>query len=353
VQVDDTSIETDYLPNPLLPETRSEVSVPLVAGDDVLGVLDMQDNQPKRFTQSDIDVLAAMAGQIATALQNASYFEEIQRTAKRLREVDRLKSEFLASMSHELRTPLNSIIGYTEIMLMGLDTELDPETLEDIQAIYDNGQHLLRIINDVLDLAKIEAGRLELNREEVPVEVLVDAASSSVTGLLVNRDKPVEFKVEIEKDLPAIYGDQVRLNQVINNLASNAVKFTDEGHIILRAFRDDGWICLQVEDTGIGIAEEDLNTIFERFQQVDGSNARKQEGTGLGLAITRHLVKMHGGTIKVKSALGEGSTFTVRLPSEHSGTEDAMPEIPPTADADAPKAGVAPSSSDVVDVLLE
>jgi signal transduction histidine kinase len=264
-----------------------------------------------------------MAEQGAPALRIGRLNDENVRTAERLREVDRLKSEFLASMSHELRTPLNSIIGYTEIMLMGLDTELDPETLEDVQAIYDNGQHLLRIINDVLDLAKIEAGRLELNEEEVPVAALVDAASSSVTGLLVNKEKPVKFNVDVEKDLPTIYGDQVRLNQVINNLASNAVKFTDEGHITLRAFRDEGWICLEVEDTGIGIAEEDLTTIFERFQQVDGSNARKQEGTGLGLAITRHLVEMHGGTIKVKSTVGAGSTFTVRLPAEHREIENA------------------------------
>jgi signal transduction histidine kinase len=248
---------------------------------------------------------------------------------------------------------------------------------EDVQAIYDNGQHLLRIINDVLDLAKIEAGRLELNEEEVPIEALVDAASSSVTGLLVNRNKPVEFKVEVEDDLPTIQGDQVRLNQVINNLASNAVKFTDEGHITLRAFKDNGWICLQVEDTGIGIAKEDLTKIFERFQQVDGSNARKQEGTGLGLAITRHLVEMHGGSIKVKSDLGKGSTFTVRLPVVGNGAEAVTPEIPqeavaaktvktkpksskkkatkaPAASAaGAPETGVALSPSDVVDVLLE
>jgi PAS domain S-box-containing protein len=328
VLVNDTAREPGFLPNPLLPETRSEVAVALIAGDDVLGVLDVQDNRPDSFSQSDVDVLTTLAGQIATALQNASYFEEVQRTTERLRQVDRLKSEFLASMSHELRTPLNSIIGYTEIMLMGLDSELDPETLEDVQAIYNNGQHLLRIINDVLDLAKIEAGRLELNKEELAVEALVDAASANVTGLLVNKEKRIAFNVEIEHDLPTIWGDQVRLNQILNNLASNAVKFTDEGHITLRAFRDDGWICLEVEDTGIGIAEEDQSRIFERFQQVDGSNARKQEGTGLGLAITRHLVQMHGGTIKVQSELGKGSTFTVRLPAEHDGAGNVARAMP-------------------------
>jgi signal transduction histidine kinase/HAMP domain-containing protein len=354
--------------------TCSELSIPLMAGGQYLGVIAVSSPAEGYFDEEKLHLYQTLAEQGATALRIARLNDENIRTAERLREVDRLKSEFLASMSHELRTPLNSIIGYTEIMLMGLDTELDPEMTEDVQAIYDNGQHLLRIINDVLDLAKIEAGRLELNQEEVPVEALVDAASSSVTGLLVNKEKPVEFRVEVEDNLPTILGDQVRLNQVINNLASNAVKFTDEGHITLRAFRDDGWICLEVEDTGIGIAEEDLSKIFERFQQVDGSNARKQEGTGLGLAITRHLVQMHGGTIKVKSKVGEGSTFTVRLPAEHNGTDavaDLAEEAPDTA---APKArktppvsqkasaapetgasepGVSLSPSDIVDMLLE
>ncbi|MBN1976078.1 MAG: GAF domain-containing protein [Anaerolineae bacterium] len=542
VLVEDTSLESDFMPNPLLPQTRAEISIPLIVGEKVLGVLDIQDDQPGRFSETDIDTFSTLAGQIATTLQTASTYEQTQlrlqvsqalagvqteeevldvlakqsglypqvaveimtfepgeenvltlvsrrslsfdsglpetpagtrfpasefpllnlitpntlfasddvlhdervdentralaahegwtsmaiipittgdswlgvviavskqkgrfdpseltlyqilaeqgatalriarlndenvRTAERLREVDRLKSEFLASMSHELRTPLNSIIGYTEIMLMGLDTDLDPETLEDVQAIYDNGQHLLRIINDVLDLAKIEAGRLELNKEEVPVEVLIDAASSSATGLLVNKNKPVAFNVEVEENLPMILGDQVRLNQVINNLTSNAVKFTDAGHITLRAFKEDGWICLEVEDTGVGIAAGNLGKIFERFQQVDGSNARKQEGTGLGLAITRHLVQMHGGTIKVKSELGKGSTFTVRLPVVDSGTEDVQPETsqkkavkaksskqakaPATPEASAPETGtpetgVALSPSDIVDMLLK
>jgi PAS domain S-box-containing protein len=329
IVVSDTGQEPDFMPNPMLPETRTEVAIPLVAGDNVLGVLDVQDNQPGRFAQTDLNVLSTIAGQVAIALQNASYFEEVQRTADRLREVDRLKSEFLASMSHELRTPLNSIIGYTEIMLMGLDSDLDAETLEDVQAIYDNGQHLLRIINDVLDLAKIEAGRLELSKEEVPIEALIDAASSSVTGLLIHKEKPVEFKVEIEENLPMIIGDQVRLNQIINNLTSNAVKFTEEGHITLRAFVDHSdtengkWICLQVEDSGVGIDHRDLDKLFERFQQVDGSNSRKQEGTGLGLAITRHLIHMHGGTITVDSTPGKGSTFTVRLPVKEDEAQPA------------------------------
>jgi signal transduction histidine kinase len=324
ISVGDTGKEPDFMPNPLLPETRCEIAIPLYIGDNVLGVLDVQDSSPNRFTQSDLDVFSTLAGQIATALQNASLFEEVQKTTERLREVDRLKSEFLANMSHELRTPLNSIIGYTEIMLMGIDSQLDPESLEDVQAIYDNGQHLLRLINDVLDLAKIEAGRLELVFEDLEVGSLVEEACSGTAGLLVN--KPIELAIEVDKDLPALQGDRVRLNQILYNLLSNAAKFTDEGQIAVRAYvdhdsrQDKAWMCLEVTDTGTGISKQDIEEIFERFQQVDGSNSRKAEGTGLGLAITRHLVQMHGGTIGVQSQLGEGSTFIVRLPLQHSRT---------------------------------
>jgi signal transduction histidine kinase len=314
VSVEDTNIEPDFMVNPLLPDTLSEVAVPLVFGDRVLGVLDVQDDQPNRFTQADLSVFSTLAGQIATALQNASLFEEVQETAKRLREIDRLKSEFLANMSHELRTPLNSIIGFAEVLLMGISGELDPETQEDVQAIYDNGQHLLSLINDILDLAKIEAGRLSLHFEGVFIEPLLNEVKTANTGLLVN--KPIEILIKVEDELPTIEADPVRLNQILNNLVSNAVKFTEEGSITLRASSEDGWVYLQVEDTGIGIEDKDLEEIFEKFQQADGSFKRRAEGTGLGLAITRYLVQMHGGTITVESEMGKGSTFTVRIPVE-------------------------------------
>jgi len=285
---------------------------PITTGENWLGAIIAASRQEAYFDAAKLTLYQTLAEQGATALQIARLNDESLRTAERLKEVDRLKSEFLASMSHELRTPLNSIIGYTEVMLMGLDGEIDPELREDVQAIYDNSQHLLNLINDVLDLAKIEAGRLTLNMEEVPLRSVVDAAVSSVAGLLVN--KPIKFEVEVGEDLPAIWGDRVRLTQILNNLLSNAIKFTDEGRVTLRAFTRDGWACLEVEDTGIGISEADQKKLFERFQQIDGSNTRKRGGTGLGLAITRHLVTLHGGTITVKSKLGEGSTFTVYLP---------------------------------------
>ncbi|MBN2499616.1 MAG: PAS domain S-box protein, partial [Anaerolineales bacterium] len=229
-------------------------------------------------------------------------------------QTDRLKSEFLANMSHELRTPLNSIIGYTDVLLMGLDGDLDEETLVDVKAIHDNSQTLLRIINDILDLAKIEAGRMTLELHEVNVKEVFDDIKTSNAGLLVN--KSVEIKTDIKSDLPNFVVDPMRLNQILNNLVSNAVKFTEEGAITLRAFTEQDWMVLEVEDTGVGIKPEDLDAIFEEFQQADNSSTRTVEGTGLGLAITRSLAELHGGGISVASEYGKGSTFTVRLPIE-------------------------------------
>jgi methyl-accepting chemotaxis protein len=311
----DTQAAPDFMPNLLLPHTRCEAAVPLVSGERVLGVFDVQDDEPDRFTSSELDVFSTLAGQIATALQNAAFVGEIQATAVQLRQVDRLKNEFISSMSHELRTPLNSIIGFAEVMLMGISGDLPPDVREDVQAIYDNGQNLLNVINDVLDLVKIEAGTLTLNRESLQVAALIEGVRAKNAGLLVG--KPIEMRVQVQDDLPPLHADPARINQILNNLVSNAIKFTKQGTVTLRAFRDDDWLCLQVQDTGIGISETDMDKVFERFQQVDGSHARQAEGAGLGLPITRQLVELHGGTIAVSSQLGEGSTFSVRLPISH------------------------------------
>jgi PAS domain S-box-containing protein len=318
VRVDDVGQSPDFLSNPLLPDTKSEIAIPLTVGSRLVGVLDVQDDEPNRFTEGDINVFSTLAGQVAVALENARYFEEVQQTAERLREVDRLKSEFLANMSHELRTPLNSILGYTEVLLMGIDGDLTSDMEEDVKAIYENGGQLLRLINDILDLTKIEAGRMTLSMESVDVAPLLEDVKVNNLGLLHKRKTEVDIQISAAEDLPTIQADRVRLAQVLNNLVSNAVKFTDEGHVYLRASRTDDHICIEVEDTGVGIAEEDIDAIFERFRQVDGSSTRRAEGTGLGLAITQRLVQMHGGTITVQSALGKGSTFTVHLPIEQS-----------------------------------
>jgi signal transduction histidine kinase len=195
---------------------------------------------------------------------------------------------------------------------MDLEGEIPEDSYEDMKSVETNSQHLLSLINDVLDLARIEAGRMELHKENINVPNLLDSVKSNNAGLFI--DSPLTFSIEAEPDLPQIYADQIRITQVLNNLISNAFKFTETGGITMRAYSLDDEVCIAVEDTGIGIAEKDLSTVFERFRQVDGSFARRAEGTGLGLSITRLLVELHGGQLTVQSKLGEGSTFTVHLP---------------------------------------
>lgn len=324
VRVDDVTQDPSWLPNLLLPDTRSELAIPMVVGDDVVGVLDVQDKVVGRFTEGEVNVFKTLATQIAIAFRNAEYVAELQAVAERLREVDRLKSEFLANMSHELRTPLNSVLGYAEVLLMGIDGELTPDMKEDVEAILENGQQLLRLINDILDLTKIEAGRMTLNRESVALTPILDQIRSQAQGLLLKRPKPIDVLLTVPDDLPPILADPMRLSQILNNLVSNAVKFTDRGHVWIRATYDAAskQVCIAVEDTGIGIAPEDLPHLFERFRQLDGSSTRRAEGTGLGLAITKHLVEMHGGSLSVSSELGHGSTFTVCFPVAESCPEN-------------------------------
>ncbi len=333
VRVDDVYEEPAFLPNALLPDTRSEVALPLVARGELVGVLDLQDRAVGRFAQADIDALLALTGQIAVALQNARLFQEVQRTAERLREVDRLKSEFLANMSHELRTPLNSIIGYAELILMGLGADIDPAAREDIEAIHENGQQLLHLINDLLDLARIEAGQMRLEPEAVAPAELLERTRVASAGLLVGR--PLQIHVAVEPDVPPIQGDRVRLGQILNNLVGNAVKFTPAGHVWLRGYGRGDEVCIEVEDTGPGISESDVAAIFRPFRHADSPFTRRARGAGLGLAITLFLVELHNGAIDVRSRPGVGTVFTVRLPAAK-----AVPSAlgPVTASANGPAA---------------
>ncbi|HKJ26380.1 MAG TPA: GAF domain-containing protein [Anaerolineales bacterium] len=258
--------------------------------------------------------LALLPGDEKELLVNITDITDRKQAQQAIVQGDKLKSEFLANMSHELRTPLNSILGYTDVLLMGLDGDLEEDVKIDLEAIHENSQHLLRLINDILDLAKIEAGRMTFSLGDVNVPQVLEELQRNNAGLLVGKD--VELVVDVPEGLPNIVADERRVYQVINNLVSNAAKFTEKGSITMRAFEADNEMVLQVEDTGMGIDKENLDAIFEEFTQVDTSSTRQHEGTGLGLTITRRLVHMHGGTIGVDSEAGKGSVFTVRLPKE-------------------------------------
>jgi PAS domain S-box-containing protein len=313
VIVNDVTQSSNFLPNPLLPDTKSEMAVPMIVGGEVIGVLDVQANVPNHFTEEDVRIETTLADQVAVAVRNAFAFARERNTAERLREVDRLKSQFLANMSHELRTPLNSIIGYSEVLLDGGDGDLTEDAVEDIQTIHGSGQHLLAIINDILDLAKIEAGQMQITRQNAD---LVKFLSEVVhAGQILVKDKPVTLTFVKEGDIANVYADPIRLRQIVWNLVSNAVKFTEQGDVTVTiGMQDEKTVYVRVTDSGIGIQPGDVHLVFEQFRQVDGSSTRRAGGTGLGLTITRHLVRLHGGEIYVESEFGEGSSFWFTLP---------------------------------------
>lgn len=314
--VNDVQDKSGYLPNPLLPNTRSELAVPMIVGNRLLGVLDVQAEKADYFTEDDVRIQTALANQVGIALQNAMLYQEQLETAEMLREFDRLKSEFLASMSHELRTPLNSIIGFADVLLEGIDGELNERMEEDVNLIRNSGQHLRELIGDILDMSKIEAGMMDLRYEEIDLRDMERDFEAFARTQLMTYDKELEIEVEINPSVDVIEADATRFKQVLYNLISNAIKFTEEGQVTLSLEKQDDHILVQVSDTGIGIKEEDLPLIFEQFRQVDGSLTRSAGGTGLGLPISKSLVELHGGEIWVESEVGEGTTFSFTIPEE-------------------------------------
>ena len=268
------------------------------------------------------ELSATIAERVSVQLETLRLTEELQRRAAELMELDRLKSSFLANMSHELRTPLNSILGFSDVMLEELDGPLTPNMQNDLQLIQKNGRHLLHLINDVLDMAKIEAGRMNLNPEPFLVhEVIEDVFSitSALTG-----DKNLSVLVEADSDREVeITADRTRIRQVLINLVTNAMKFTERGEIRLHVQRRAEHVLIRVRDTGIGIPIDKLESVFQEFTQVDTSTTRKAGGTGLGLPISRRLIAMHSGRLWAESTgvPGEGATFFVELPIEARITE--------------------------------
>jgi PAS domain S-box-containing protein len=319
-----TAVEPLYQPNPLLLDTQSEAAIPLHVGERTVGVIDIQSTELNAFSQDDLSVLQSLADQVAIAIDNASSYERSQQLIKELQELDQLKSQFLANMSHELRTPLNSIIGFSRVILKGIDGPVTEMQHQDLTAIYNSGQHLLGLINDILDLARIEAGKMELNFEEVKLSEMVNSVLSTAKGLV--KEKPIQLVPRIPTDMPTVRGDTMRVRQVLINLLSNASKFTDEGTITVEALVQKGpngkpEALINVIDTGPGISPEGQEKLFKAFSQVDGSATRKSGGSGLGLSICANLVQLHGGRISVHSTEGKGSTFWFTLPLFHQPEE--------------------------------
>ena len=313
-----------YQPNPLLLDTQSEAVIPLRVGERRIGVIDIQSMELNAFPEDEVSVLRSLADQVAIAIDNASSYERSQALIKELQELDQLKSQFLANMSHELRTPLNSIIGFSRVILKGIDGPVTDMQHQDLTAIYNSGQHLLGLINDILDLARIEAGKMELNFEEVKLSDMVNSVLSTAKGLV--KEKPIQLIAKVPADMPTVRGDTMRVRQVMINLLSNASKFTDEGSITVEAKVQTGLngrpeALINVIDTGPGISDEGQAKLFRAFSQVDGSATRKTGGSGLGLSICANLVQLHGGRIGVTSAEGKGSTFWFTLPFYHQPAE--------------------------------
>ncbi len=286
---------------------------PFEAKHELLGVVCLPYRADETIPEAAVSTLRALSNQVALVVRNIQYNEELARKNEELTHLDELKSDFMATMSHELRTPLTSIIGYSDMLLSGMTGELNEKQSAFVDSILKGGETLLNLINDVLDLTKIEAGRLELNFEAVDLR----AALLGVLPVVKPRaqDKRIRISTFLPTDLPLVWADPAKLNQILLNLITNGVKYTHEnGNVSVEARTVDGLVEIRINDTGIGIAREDQDKVFQRFTQIDSSATRSQGGTGLGLAIVRELVELHGGSIRCQSKLGKGSSFIFTMP---------------------------------------
>jgi signal transduction histidine kinase/HAMP domain-containing protein/putative methionine-R-sulfoxide reductase with GAF domain len=292
---------------------RAFLVSPMIARGRTVGVLSA-DNRVTRapIAPHTVELLHSFAAHAAVAVENARLFQEIQDKSQQLELASRHKSQFLANMSHELRTPMNAVLGYTDLILDGIFGDVPEAIRETLERVKSNGQHLLGLINDVLDLSRIEAGQLTLSLGDYAMGEVVHAVASAVESLAAG--KKLALKAMVPIDLPPGRGDERRLTQVLMNLVGNAIKFTDAGHVSIEARETDGSFLVAVSDTGPGISAADQQRIFEEFQQVDSSSTRKKGGSGLGLAISKRIVELHGGRLWVESAPGQGSTFYFTVP---------------------------------------
>ena len=317
----------------------SALVVPITLKGRTTGLVYVANRRPTQFTRQDEDTLGLLATQAAIAIENARLYEEVtryaedlegkveerthelQETNRRLEAASRHKSEFLANMSHELRTPLNAIIGFTRLVMRRSKDVLPAKQYENLEKINLSADQLLLLINDVLDLSKIEAGRMDVRPVAFELHSLVDICVRTVEPMV--RSEHIEIAKEVEPGLPELFTDQDKLKQILMNLLSNAVKFTEQGRITVSARREGEHVAIAVTDSGIGIPEDARQLIFEEFRQVDSSSTRRHGGTGLGLSISRHFARLLQGDITVQSQLGRGSTFTVRIPLRHESDQPA------------------------------
>jgi signal transduction histidine kinase len=318
VEVSDILDERQYVSTrfrPLLRQLgyRSLLAVPLLREDRIMGGLSIYRRMTGSFSTEVVNLLQTFATQSVLAIQNARLFREIEDKSRQIEAANRHKSEFLANMSHELRTPLNAVIGFSEVLQEKLFGELNEKQDEYVDDILTSGRHLLSLINEILDLSKVEAGRMELEVATFDLPLAIDNARTFVRERATRHG--ITLDVDVDERLGDYVGDERKIKQILLNLLSNAVKFTPEGgRIGINARQANGAIEISVSDTGIGIAPADQPKIFEEFRQVGGDYAHKSEGTGLGLTLAKKFVELHGGKIWVESEAGKGSKFTFSLP---------------------------------------
>jgi signal transduction histidine kinase/HAMP domain-containing protein len=291
---------------------RSLLAVPLLREERIVGGLVVWRREPGKFSAQVVNLLQTFATQSVLAIENARLFREIEEKGRELEIANKHKSEFLANMSHELRTPLNSILGYTELILDNVYGDVSEKVRDVLTRLEKSGRHLLALINDVLDLSKIEAGQLTLSLSDYSMKDVVQTVFTAVESLAA--EKELALQARVSPELPLGRGDERRITQVLLNLVGNAIKFTEAGEVRVEVSTTDGAFLVAVSDTGPGIAPAAQEKIFEEFHQVDSSSTRKKGGTGLGLSIAKRIVQMHGGRIWVESSPGKGSTFWFTLP---------------------------------------
>jgi signal transduction histidine kinase len=291
---------------------RSVLAVPLLLEQRIMGGLVVWRQEPGSFAPDVVNLLQTFAAQSVLAIQNARLFRDIEEKGRQLEVASKHKSQFLANMSHELRTPLNAILGYTKLITNNIYGEVPGKIRDVLERVEQSGHHLLSLINDVLDVSKIEAGQLVLSLGEYSMKEVIHTVVTAVEALAA--EKKLSLKVMASPDLPRGKGDERRLTQAVMNLVSNAIKFTDVGEVRVQATAPNGSFVVSVSDTGPGISPADQQRIFEEFQQVDSSSTRKKGGTGLGLSIAKRIIELHGGRMWVESTPGEGSTFSFTLP---------------------------------------